>query len=77
MAGEPRRHGDGAAHGSLPRLPARPWVASQQYSMRFILSRDNEILWRCDFVPMPVLKAMVDAANAAMEANAKLCNSRP
>jgi hypothetical protein len=45
--------------------------------MRFILSQDNEILWRCDFVPMPVLKAMVDAANAAMEANAKLCNSRP
>ena len=44
-------------------LPRMPWVASQQYSMRFILSQDNEILWRCDFVPMPILKAMVEAAN--------------
>jgi hypothetical protein len=44
--------------------------------MRFILSQDNEILWRCDFVPMPVLKAMVDAANATMEANDKVSGGK-
>ena len=44
-------------------LPRMPWLASQQYNMRFVLSADNEILWRCDFVPMAMVEAMVEAAN--------------
>jgi hypothetical protein len=44
--------------------------------MRFILSQDNEILWRCDFVPIHILKAMVDAANAC-EANDKVERRAP
>ncbi len=56
----------GPANGSLPR---GPWVASRQYSMKFILSADNEILWRCDWLPMKTLCAMVKAANDQMAAN--------
>lgn len=44
-------------------LPRRPWVASSQYGMRFILSADNEILIRADHLPYAVLKVMVDAVN--------------
>lgn len=61
------------ASGSLKRmvsLPRGPWVASCQYGMHFILSQDNEILWRCDWLPMPILKAMVDAANR--QANSRI-----
>ena len=31
--------------------------------MRFILSADNEIIWRADWIPFDMLRAMVDAAN--------------
>jgi frataxin-like iron-binding protein CyaY len=44
--------------------PMRPWVASNQYGMHFILSQNNEIVMRADHIPMVVLKAMVEAANA-------------
>lgn len=54
------------ASGSLPR---GPWVASNQYGMHFVLSQDNEILWRCDWLPMETLRAMVKAANDQMAAN--------
>ena len=48
-------------------LPRGPWVASEQYGMKFILSQHNEILWRCDWIPWNVLKAMVDAANKSLK----------
>jgi hypothetical protein len=31
--------------------------------MHFILSANNEILWRADWLPMEILQAMVKAAN--------------
>lgn len=48
-----------------PHLPKRPWLASDQYGMHFILSANNEILWRADWIPMKILRAMVKAANEA------------
>ena len=60
------RGSEAAVADSLKRvvsLPRGPWIASQQHSMRFMLSQDGEILWRCDWMPMPILKAMVEAAN--------------
>ena len=48
---------------AVVRLPRRPWVASQQYSMRFILSQDNEIIIRADHLPIEVLRAMAEGAN--------------
>lgn len=47
-------------------LPRLPWVASNQYGMHFILSQDNEILMRADWMPMEILKAMADAASAKL-----------
>lgn len=41
-----------------------PLVASEQYGMRFIQSQQGKIVWRCDWLPFEILKAMVDAANA-------------
>jgi len=49
-----------SSHGSVPRLP---WVAASQYGMHFVVSQDNEILWRADWMPMEMLRAMVRAAN--------------
>lgn len=72
------RQSEPAQAGSLDAvvsLPRGPWVASCQYGMHFILSQDNEILWRCDWLPMPILKAMVEAANR--QANAKLMDAAP
>ncbi len=48
--------------GTSP-LPKRPWVAAKQHGMQFILSKDNEILWRVDWIPWEILTDMVDAAN--------------
>lgn len=48
---------------SMVGLPRRPWVASEQYSMRCILSADNEILVRADHLPFEILRAMAEAAN--------------
>ena len=38
--------------------------------MHFILSQDNEILWRADWMPMEMLRAMVKAANEVQAENA-------
>lgn len=62
-----------ASAGSLPR---QPWVASSQYGMKFILSLDNEILWRADWMPMEMLRAMVKAANEVQAENAELCEAK-
>lgn len=56
------------ARGSLPR---GPWLAANQYGMRFILSQDNEVIWRADWLPFETLRAMVKAANEQMAANDK------
>jgi hypothetical protein len=37
--------------------------------MHFILSQDNEILLRADWIPMETLRAMVKAANDQLPAN--------
>jgi len=64
------------ARGSLPR---RPWVASCQYgNLKFILSQDNEILWRVpEWLPMETLRAMVVAANDQLAENEKISDQRP
>jgi hypothetical protein len=38
--------------------------------MQFVLSADNEILWRADWMPMEILRAMVKAANEVQAPNA-------
>ncbi len=48
------------AHAPVPR---RPWLVSSQYGMQFILSQDNEIIWRADWMPMDMLRVMVKAVN--------------
>jgi len=53
-------------------LPCRPWVASEQYGMRFIVSAANEILWRADWMPMETLRVMAAAANDQLAANTGL-----
>ena len=53
----------------LQKVPKTPWLASDQYGMHFLLSAENEILWRCDFVPMPTLRDMATAANDSLSRN--------
>ena len=76
--GRPRRvsQPDGLCSFGLATcsLPRRPWVAAQQYSMRFVVSADNEIVLRADHLPMGMLRAMAEAANKWAE-NAELSHA--
>lgn len=52
-----------------PKIPRKPWVLSNQYGMKFVLSQDNEIILRpsvCEKIPDWMLKHIVEAANAAV-----------
>jgi hypothetical protein len=52
---------------ALVLLSRRPWVASDQYGMRMILSQDNKIVIRADHLPLEMLRAMAQAANTWQE----------
>lgn len=47
----------------LVRRFRRPWVASSQYGMRFLLSADNQIILRDDKIPITLFRAMAKEAN--------------
>ena len=52
-------------------LPRRPWIAAEQYGMRFLISDENEIVMRADRLPLGMLRAMAEAANQWAENKAK------
>ncbi len=43
--------------------PCFPLIASEQYGMHFILSSNKEILFRVDWLPMSIVKAVVNEMN--------------
>lgn len=49
----------------ITQIPRKPWVASVQYGMHFILSADNEIIIRADHLPYELLEHMAESVNKA------------
>ena len=48
-------------------IPRRPWLLSKQYSMTFVLSKDNEIIMgdtACKYLGDDVLRHIIAAVNA-------------